>query len=444
MVDTGWALVRHTDGARLLLGPVLGSGGEGTVYAAQHLDRAGPPMAVKWYHTQRSGSRRHHQLQRLVELGPPSDRFLWPDSLVHSPDEPTGLGYCMPIRPEQFVRFDQVIARGESLPFAVLATIGRNLADSFYALHAAGLCYRDIKDANVFVRAADGEVLVCDNDNVSIEDEPAGVRGSLYYMAPEVMLGSVPPSRRSDQFSLAVLLFYLFVHHHPLEGRRTLGGVWDAEAQLHALAREPLFVFDETDRSNHPDPQLQPLPLVWWPLLPGYVRALFSRTFGPGLRDPWARTTETQWREALDDLRASVLSCRCGAHNLRDPELAEQPCWHCRACLPVGPTLVPARPRGRRPLQLEVCATLTEAATSGALHTDHRQVVGVVEAHPSDPAVRGIRNVGSTTWVFRAQDGSATSVGPGQVLRVRPGTVDFGAGHSAVIEVPQVSQAPPA
>ncbi len=436
MVDSGWALVRHTDGARLLLGAVLGSGGEGTVYAAQHLDRPGPPMAVKWYHTQHAGSRRHQQLQRLVELGPPSDRFLWPDSLVHSPDEPTGLGYCMPLRPEQFVRFDQVIARADSLPFAVLATIGRNLADSFHALHAAGLCYRDIKDANVFVKADDGEVLVCDNDNVSIEDEPAGVRGSLYYMAPEVMLGAVPPSRRSDQFSLAVLLFYLLVHHHPLEGARTLGGVWDAQAQLHALAREPLFIFDPADTSNHPDPQLQPLPLVWWPLLPAYLQALFTRTFGPGLRDPGARTTETQWREALDDLRASVLSCRCGAHNLCDPQSSQQGCWHCRSPLQPGPTLHPARPRGRRPMQLDVGATLTQAVTSAALHTDHRLVVGVVEAHPSDPTIRGIRHVGGPAWTFRGQDGSATSVGAGQVLRVRPGTLDFGTGHSAVLDVP--------
>ena len=132
MVDTGWTVVRHLDGARLLLGSVLGSGGEGTVYAATNLDRPGPPMAVKWYHVQRYGSRRHQQLERLVELGPPSDRFLWPDSMCFSPDEPTGLGYCMTMRPEQFVRFDQIIARSESLPFAVLATIGRNLACLLY------------------------------------------------------------------------------------------------------------------------------------------------------------------------------------------------------------------------------------------------------------------------------------------------------------------------
>jgi hypothetical protein len=247
----------------------------------------------------------------------------------------------------------------------------------------------------------------------------------------------VPPSRRSDQFSLAVLLFYLLVHHHPLEGRRTLVGVWDAEAQLQALAREPLFVFDPEDPSNCPDPDLQPLPLVWWPLLPGYLRALFTRTFGPGLRDPGARITETQWREALDDLRASVRSCGCGAHNLHDPDVPEPVCWNCQAGLAPGPVLRPARPRGRRPLQLEVGATLTAVNTSGALHTDHRQVVGVVEAHPGDPSVRGIRNLGAVPWVFRsADDATVRPVAPGQVLRVRSGSVDFSAGHTALVEVP--------
>ncbi len=435
MVASGWIVERRVDGSRLGLGPVLGSGGEGTVYAAEQLDRTGPFIAVKWYHSQRAGSQRHHQLQRLVEAGPPSDRFLWPDSIVHSPDEPTGLGYSMPMRPHDYVRFDRVIASAESLAFPVLATIGRNLADSFHALHAAGLCYRDVKDANVFVRESDGEVLICDNDNVSVEGAPAGVRGSLYYMPPEVMLGAVPPSRRSDQFSLAVLLFYLLVHHHPLEGRRTLGGVWDADAQVRALAREPLFIFDPDNPANRPEPQMQSLPLVWWPLLPRYVQALFVRTFGPGLHDPGARVTETQWREALDDLRASARNCDCGANNLDDPDRDGQQCWSCGEVLAARPTLHPARPRGRRPLQLDVGTTLTPVNTSGALHTDHRVAVGVVEAHPEQPEIRGLRNLDQNTWTFRDEaTGASSPVGPGQVLRLRAGRLDFGTGHAAVVK----------
>jgi serine/threonine protein kinase len=38
-------------------------------------------------------------------------------------------------------------------------------------------------------------------------------------MAPELLLSDVP-SRQTDLFSLAVLLFYMLLVHHPLEGKR--------------------------------------------------------------------------------------------------------------------------------------------------------------------------------------------------------------------------------
>ena len=39
-------------------------------------------------------------------------------------------------------------------------------------------------------------------------------------MAPEIVTGKAKPSRNTDLFSLAVLLFYMFMLNHPLEGKR--------------------------------------------------------------------------------------------------------------------------------------------------------------------------------------------------------------------------------
>ena len=46
-------------------------------------------------------------------------------------------------------------------------------------------------------------------------------------MAPEIVRGEAAPNAQTDLFSLAVLLFYMFVNHHPLEGEQ--------EAQIRAL-----------------------------------------------------------------------------------------------------------------------------------------------------------------------------------------------------------------
>jgi hypothetical protein len=59
------------------------------------------------------------------------------------------------------------------------------------------------------------------------------------------------PSTQTDLFSLAVLLFYMFVMHHPLEGRKELAiKCLDLPAMKKLYGTEPLFIFDPSDDSN--------------------------------------------------------------------------------------------------------------------------------------------------------------------------------------------------
>jgi DNA-binding helix-hairpin-helix protein with protein kinase domain len=437
MLVAGSSLDNLTDGTRLVVLDRLGRGGEGDVWSAR--DDHSNTVAVKWYHPGRATAEQRERIDALVALGEPDHRFLWPQSVVSSLDDPNSFGYVMPIRPDGYTRFDSLVdGRGEPLRFSALATIGRELAVSFHALHAAGRCYKDISIANVFVHPARGEVRVCDNDNVCVDDgKPTGILGSLYFMAPEVMRRDKDPSRHSDFFSLAVMLFYLLVRHHPLEGRRCLDGLWDAAAQMRAFAYEPKFIFDPSDASNAPDPVAQPTPDVWWPLLPQFLRDLFIRSFTVGLTDPQARVTETVWRNALDDLRASEQTCVCGAVNLRDPQRQEQCCWRssCERPLPPAVTMVPARPLGRHALVLDPGAILTEVNT--AREGSYQVEVARVEARADEPDIRGLRNLSSQDWMFQGDaGGSAIRIGPGRVLRVRNGTLTFGAGHSAQLVIP--------
>lgn len=65
-----------------------------------------------------------------------------------------------------------------------------------------------------------GDVLICDNDNVSANGiDNSSVYGTPRFMAPEIVMGQAKPSRNTDLYSLAVLLFYMFMMGHPLEGK---------------------------------------------------------------------------------------------------------------------------------------------------------------------------------------------------------------------------------
>lgn len=147
--------------------------------------------------------------------------------------------------------------------------------------------------------------------------------------------GEAGPSTQTDLFSLAVLLFYMLMLHHPLEGKR--------EQAIHALnmlamkrlyGTEPVFIFDETDRSNEPIPGIHENALVFWPIYPKFIRVLFSTAFTSGIRDPNnGRVRESEWRRAMVRLRDSVMYCRkCGKENMWD-ENAIVNCWSCQTRL---------------------------------------------------------------------------------------------------------------
>lgn len=196
----------------------LGGGGQGEVYQVSVQNQA---LAVKWFfpHYLRQDARLRERLERAIQIGPPSDRFLWPLEMVNAPGV-AGFGYLMALREPSFQGLADLVTRRAEPTFHTLATIGFELAHSYLQLHAKGLCYRDISFGNVFFNPATGEVRICDNDNVDIDGQPGTIGGTVRFMAPEIVRGESTPSTQTDLFSLAVLLFYLLMNHHPLEGAR--------------------------------------------------------------------------------------------------------------------------------------------------------------------------------------------------------------------------------
>jgi hypothetical protein len=421
-------------GRRCRIRAFLGGGSQGEVYEVELGDSA---VALKWYLPGWATAGQRRLLQSLVSRPPPGPAFLWPLELVTAP-EVAGYGYLMRLREQRFVPMSDVMRRRVEPRFGVLATAGLHLAHNFLLLHAQGLCYRDISFGNVAIDPATGEVVIADNDNVAVDGVGVvGLLGTPRFMAPEIVRGDAVPGTQTDLYSLAVLLFYLFVVHHPLEGRRERAfGAMDLAAMTRLYGTEALFVFDPDDDSNRPQPDGQRNALTFWPLYPTFLRELFTRAFTAGIRDPRnSRVREGEWRQAMAALRDLIVYCaQCGAENFADrsggPDSsvpaalrpAQLHCWSCGAAvvLPMHLDL------GRSVVMLNHDTRLFPHHLDPARRFDFGSPWAEVTAHPADRRVWGLRNLSDRPWRAATPAGSVYEIAPGQSIRLTPGsTIDF-------------------
>ncbi|MGZ5268759.1 MAG: serine/threonine-protein kinase, partial [Caldimonas sp.] len=104
---------------------------------------------------------------------------------------------------------------------AQAALIVRRVADALAFAHSKGVIHRDIKPANIFMvgrtqpRVLDFGIARIAHQRESDEALPGA--GSPYYMAPE-QVRREPTDRRTDVFSLGVVLYELLTDTKPFQG----------------------------------------------------------------------------------------------------------------------------------------------------------------------------------------------------------------------------------
>ena len=382
---------------------LAGEGAQGEVYRAE---LAGHTVALKWYFSNAATPEQRASIENLVRKGPPSDRFLWPMELASQRGVP-GFGYIMRFRDARFHGLTDLMKRRIDPGFRALTTAGFELAHSFLQLHSKGLCYRDISFGNLFLDPIGGEILICDNDNVAVDgDAKAGVLGTLRFMAPELVRSESLPSIQTDLFSLAILLFYLFMVHHPLEGRKEISiHSFDLPAMVRLYGTEPVFIFDPDDRSNEPVSGYHDNALESWPIYPPFLRELFVRAFTDGIRDPaHGRVRESEWRAAMARLRDSLLYCQhCGTENFFDAAgLTHSPgtagaCWSCEKWIQM-----PFRVHiGRAVILLNHDTLLFPHHVDDQKIYNFSEPIAAVNRHPTQPQLWGLKNLAESSWFYR-------------------------------------------
>jgi len=416
----------------------LGSGGQGEVYRVVARDGlAEQSMALKWYFPEWSTEQQWSDLVWLTEQAPPSPAFLWPIDVAVATDarHVASFGYIMRLRPACFRSSVGVVNGKLKMGVSPLVKACMGLADAFLSLHTRGMCYRDISFGNVFIDPNSGGVLICDNDNVAINLKGSvGISGTHTFMAPEIVRGEAQPSIATDLYSLAVLLFYLLMVAHPLEGQGMLQHeLFGPEQAADLYGRHPLFIFDPDDGSNAP----QPNSFAWtyWQLYPLLLRDLFVRAFTDGLRDPVdGRVREGEWRDAMSRLLDLLIRCQCGAGFFVEPDgrPVSPKCWQCDELPTDGkplPMLTLDSGGKRHAVALNVGRHLF-AHHLGGRRYDFAEVCAEVVRHPDAPEMIGLRNLSGETWIATAGGGAKrveVRVAPTRNVNLAPGTkIEFG------------------
>jgi serine/threonine-protein kinase len=216
---TGENLVGSTVAGKYRVSRLLGAGGMGAVYEAEHVE-LGKRVAIKVIRPTFAASeeiserfRREARAASLVE----SDGIVQ----VFDVGQDAAAGLYMVMELLQGEDLSVRLAREPRLPAPLAVGIAIQAARALAKAHAAGVIHRDLKPANLFlVEAEDGSLRVKVLDfgiSKLTRDQPeasgngaltrtGAVLGTAQYMSPEQAQG-LPVDARTDVWSLGAVLF---------------------------------------------------------------------------------------------------------------------------------------------------------------------------------------------------------------------------------------------
>lgn len=379
------SIVVSQSGNKYMVEKLLGAGGQGEVYAVK---LGTETYALKWYFKHTATVTQRNILENLISKGKPAPSFLWPMDLISQSDD--SLGYIMELRPPEFKSIVDLMKRKAEPNFYNLCKVAFNLTKGYQKLHGMGYSYRDISFGNLFFNPDNGEVLICDNDNVSINGkDDSSVYGTPRFMAPEIVVGQAKPSRNTDLFSLSVLLFYIFMLNHPLEGKLEANiKCMDIFAMNQLFGTNPIFIFDPDNKSNRPLRGYQDNAIIYWDLYPQHLKDLFTQAFTIGLKSPERRVTENKWLETFANLMSEIIICpNCGAEIFLDESKEKlgvaHTCWNCQSSVAVPASIV----IGKNRVVINRDTKLYQHHINS--NSDMDTVVGSISINPNNPNLWG-------------------------------------------------------
>ena len=295
---------------------ILGSGGEGAVYAAR-FDSA---LVAKIY--TRIPADIGVKLGLMVSNRPnvPIDEedrisISWPEDLMYEPGSynvvagflmrrvegrPANTYYSPTLRQREASHFN----------YEYLLTAARNIARAVDIFHGNRFVIGDINESNIYIEDSASIALidtdsfqVTDRQNARIYRSPVG---KPEYTPPELQghrFDSVDRTSDHDLFGLGVIIFQMLMEGvHPFDGRYMGQG---EPPQREERIAEGHFVYSRSRRVPYTPPPTSPS----WDALHPDLRERFIQCFDTGHDDPRNRPTATEWVETIENAVWSLTTC---------------------------------------------------------------------------------------------------------------------------------------
>jgi serine/threonine protein kinase len=436
--------IRLTNGDSITILKKLGAGGQGIVYRVEYPGQG--EFALKWYKPaylsgldeKHSNGRKDFKenIRKNIDKGSPSEKFLWPVALTDDTDG--SFGYIMNLRPKEYDDFTDIYntknSEGKPVKFksfraSVESAIG--IVNAFRALHRKGYFYLDLNDGNFFINTDNGDVLVCDNDNVTAS--PRYSIGKPGYIAPELITGKEKESSElTDNHSLGVVLFRLFMRHDPMMGKKYCESVvLTAKKERELYGENPIFIFDPKDDSNRPVLNIHSNPIKLWPLYPEYLHQAFIQTFSEGMKDPNKRLPDKAWLKTLFKLRDDILICPCGTGQdvLWSDKTKPIICQKCKMNAGI-------------PCFIEINGFYINLYPGNKIYSTHinedyskQEIYAQIIQNKQDPNKWGLENKSDDLWIVKRPDGQTMTKGKDTVISIIPDTeIELPGGKKLVIK----------
>jgi len=214
-----------------VLKELIGSGGMGEVYLAEHvlLKR---PCAVKIIRPGQSADPGvMARFEREVHATAKLSHWNTVEIYDYGHTEDGTFYYVMEYLPG--LSLEQLCRQHGPLPPERVVYLLRQVCSALAEAHAAGLIHRDVKPGNIIAAHRGGQHDVvklldfglvkpsAERQDIAITQHGA-LAGSPLYMSPEQSMGKADPDARSDIYSLGTVAYFLLTGHPPFEGEEAM------------------------------------------------------------------------------------------------------------------------------------------------------------------------------------------------------------------------------
>jgi serine/threonine protein kinase len=208
----------------------IGAGGMGEVYLADDT-RLERKVALKFLPTHFTQDKRY--LKRFEQEARAVAALSHPNvCMIHEVVETDDGRHCIVMEYIDGVTLRERITDGP-MTIGEAVEAAKQVASALSAAHAAGIIHRDIKLENIMLRRdgyvkvldfglaklTERESAIVDHDAATkmLHTSPGMVVGTVYYMSPEQARG-LPVDRRTDLWSLGVVLYEMIARQQPFTG----------------------------------------------------------------------------------------------------------------------------------------------------------------------------------------------------------------------------------